>query len=134
MPSTSRDFRRAAGQRLAAAETLFAADLTLDAYYVGGYVVECSLKAMILEATPAAGRSHMLRRISRGASMHRYDVLRDVFRGVGGRCRSSCRVAWSGSIGRRTFDTRSGDCPPAKRGGCSKRPARFYLLALERTR
>lgn len=47
-PKTSRDFLKVAEQRLNAAEVLFDADLTLDAQYVAGYAVECSLKAVIL--------------------------------------------------------------------------------------
>lgn len=39
-PKTSHDFLRIAEQRLNAAEALFAADLTLDAQYVGGYALK----------------------------------------------------------------------------------------------
>ncbi len=53
-PTTSRDFQKAAGQRLTAAETLLRETLTLDAQYIGGYTVECTLKALIMELTPAA--------------------------------------------------------------------------------
>jgi hypothetical protein len=59
-----------AEQRLNAAEALFAADLTLDAQYVGGYAVECSPKTLILEKTPLAERPAKLLRISSGATMH----------------------------------------------------------------
>ena len=50
-PKTSHDFLKVAEQRLNAAEALLGGDLTLDAQYVGGYAVECSLKALILEKT-----------------------------------------------------------------------------------
>ena len=84
MPSSSRDFQRAAGQRLAAAEELFAAGFNLDAQYIGGYVVECSLKALILHDTPDAERPAMFRRLTEsGGKMHRYDVLRGILGEVG---------------------------------------------------
>src|SRR5438876_846258 len=47
----------------------------LDAQYLGGYAVECSFKALILEKTPAADRLDMLKKISSGAPMHRPEVL-----------------------------------------------------------
>ena len=84
MPSPSRDFRRAAGQRLAAAEALFDAGHHLDAQYVGGYVVECSLKALILHRTPAADCPAVLLRITRGAAWHRADNLLGVLHGLPG--------------------------------------------------
>jgi HEPN domain-containing protein len=74
-PPTSRDFQKAAAQRLTTAETLLREKLTLDAQYLGGYTVECSLKALILEKTPEAERPEKLRTISTGARMHRPDVL-----------------------------------------------------------
>ncbi|MDX1967142.1 MAG: hypothetical protein SFV23_08230 [Planctomycetaceae bacterium] len=40
-------FYRAAGQRVAAARVLAAAAETLDATYLGGYGLECALKAVI---------------------------------------------------------------------------------------
>ena len=51
-PITSRDFLKAASQRFTTAETLLRLSLTLDAHYIGGYTVECALKALILEKTP----------------------------------------------------------------------------------
>ena len=74
-PTTSRDFQKAAGQRLNAAETLLEHGVTLDAQYLGGYTVECSLKALILERTPQANRPVVLQRISSGAAMHKPEVL-----------------------------------------------------------
>lgn len=74
-PRTSRDFLKVAEHRLNAAEILFQADLTLDAQYVGGYAVECSLKALILEKTDQKDRSDQLMRISSGAKMHKIEVL-----------------------------------------------------------
>ena len=73
-PVTSRDFPRVAGQRLTTAETLLREKLTLDAQYVGGYTVECSLKALILHLTPDANKPEKLNRITAGATMHRPEV------------------------------------------------------------
>ena len=76
MPRTcSRDFQKAAKQRFNAAEALFNADFTLDAQYIGGYVVECSLKALILELTAENERSETLARITSGATMHKPETL-----------------------------------------------------------
>ncbi len=74
-PTTSRDFQRAAAQRLFAAELLLREKLTLDAYYFGGYTIECSLKALILEVTIEADKADTLKKICSGASMHRTEVL-----------------------------------------------------------
>lgn len=74
-PTTGRDFQRAAAQRLTTAETLLREKLTLDAQYIGGYTVECSLKALILELTPDTDKSNQLKRITSGAAMHRPEVL-----------------------------------------------------------
>src|SRR5947207_14616116 len=74
-PTTSRDFQRAALQRLTTAEALLGLRLNLDAQYLGGYTVECSLKALILEQTPPADKADTLKRSSSGATMHRRDVL-----------------------------------------------------------
>ena len=82
-PTTSRDFLRVARQRFNAAEVLFEADLTLDAQYVGGYVVECAFKALIIEATAEADRPAKLIRITRGASMHTPETLLQELRNVG---------------------------------------------------
>ena len=74
-PETSRDFLRAAAQRLGAAEALLSAAFTLDAQYLGGYTIECSLKALILDRTPEAGRDKTLKRITTGATMHLPETL-----------------------------------------------------------
>jgi HEPN domain-containing protein len=82
-PRNSRDFIRIAEQRYNAAEALFRADFTLDAQYVAGYVVECSLKALILETTPESDRNEKLRRITSGATMHLPETLLQELRIVG---------------------------------------------------
>ena len=70
-PADSRDFLRAARQRLTTAEALLDLKFNLDAQYIGGYTVECALKALILYSTPDADRPDTLQRISSGAVMHR---------------------------------------------------------------
>lgn len=82
-PTTSRDFQRVARQRLTTAETLFLHALTLDAQYMGGYAVECSLKALILHRTADPDKPEKLRRITSGAMMHRPDVLLGELRDLG---------------------------------------------------
>ena len=82
-PTTSRDFQRAARQRLTTAEVLLRQKLTLDAQYIGGYAVECSLKALILHQTPDPDKPEKLKRISSGASMHRGEVLLGELRNLG---------------------------------------------------
>jgi hypothetical protein len=61
-PTTSRDYQKAALQRLTTAEALLDLRLNLDAQYLGGYTVECSLKALILERTPAADQADTLKK------------------------------------------------------------------------
>jgi HEPN domain-containing protein len=75
MPSSSRDFQRAAGQRLTTANYLLNGKYTLDAMYLAGYTVECSLKALILELTPAAKQADVLKKITSGQRMHSAEVL-----------------------------------------------------------
>jgi hypothetical protein len=82
-PKSSRDFQHAAAQRLNAAEALLKPGLTLDAQYIGGYVVECSLKAFILHATPTAEQPEKLNKITAGAKMHSPDVLLGELRDLG---------------------------------------------------
>ena len=82
-PTTSRYFQRAARQRLTTAEVLLKEKLTLDAQYIGGYAVECSLKALILHQTPIPDKPDMLKRITSGASMHRPEVLLGELRNLG---------------------------------------------------
>lgn len=81
-PRTSRDFQKAAAQRLTAAETL-CKTMTLDAQYLGGYTVECSLKALILHRTPDPEKPERLSQLTSGAKMHRPDVLLGVLRDLG---------------------------------------------------
>src|SRR5437660_7921178 len=82
-PTTSRDFQKVAGQRLTTAQTLLREKLTLDAQYLGGYTVECSLKALILHRTPDPGKFEKLTRLTSGAKMHRPEVLLGELRDLG---------------------------------------------------
>ena len=80
-----RKFQKAAAQRLIAAETLLRAKekLTLDAQYIGGYTVECSLKALILDQTPDPDKADKAQADHLGANMHRPDVLFGELRNLG---------------------------------------------------
>lgn len=85
-PTTSRDFQKAAAQRLNAAETLLRwcrEKLTLDSQYLGGYAIECSLKALILHLTPDPDKPEKLKHICGGAKMHRPDVLLGELKNLG---------------------------------------------------
>jgi len=57
--------------------------ITLDAQYIGGYTVECSFKALILEKTAAADQEETLKKLSSGQKMHRPEVLLDKLRQLG---------------------------------------------------
>jgi HEPN domain-containing protein len=80
MPLSSRDFQRAARQRLATAEFLLENGYTLDATYLAGYTIECTLKALILRVTPARKRPEMLKRISSGKMMHNPETLNGILK------------------------------------------------------
>jgi HEPN domain len=80
-PTTPRDFMKVAAQRLNAAEEIMSTlKLTLEAQYIGGYAVECSLKALILEKSSETDRPAMLERLTRGATYHRPEALLDRLR------------------------------------------------------
>jgi hypothetical protein len=67
-PTTPRDFLKVSLQRLTAAEQIMEVlRLTLEAQYIGGYSVECSFKALVLEKTPEADRPALLERLTHGA-------------------------------------------------------------------
>lgn len=80
MPLSSRDFQRAARQRLETALLLYRNHHNLDAMYLAGYTVECSLKALILGLTPGPDRAAMFDRISRGNAMHYPENLSAILR------------------------------------------------------
>lgn len=84
MPSSSRDFQRAAGQRLTTAEFLRdSGDYNLDAMYLAGYAVECALKALILHRTPVANHADTLSKITAGKKMHSVEVLAGILNDLG---------------------------------------------------
>jgi HEPN domain-containing protein len=83
MPTTARDFQRAAGQRLTTAQFLLDNRYNLDAMYLAGYTVECSLKALILELTPAPDRTKTFKKISSGKKMHEPEVLGMLLKDLG---------------------------------------------------
>jgi HEPN domain-containing protein len=82
MPSSSRDFQRAARQRLTTAEFLLENRYNLDAMYLAGYAIECSLKALVLESTPAEDRNETLKRISSGKKMHDPEILGGILKNL----------------------------------------------------
>src|SRR6266436_7391115 len=85
MPSSSRDSQRAAKQRFTTAEFLLSNRYNLDAMYLAGYAVECTLKALILEITPTVERFEMLKKISSGQKMHSSEVLGGILKDKGAR-------------------------------------------------
>ena len=83
-PTTSRDFLKVALQRLSAAEEIMEIlRLTLEAQYIGGYSVECSLKSLILEKTAESDRLDVLGQLTQGTKYHRAEVLLDRLRDRG---------------------------------------------------
>lgn len=80
-PTSPRDFLKVALQRLDAAERIMdVLGFTLEAQYIGGYSIECSLKALILANTPETEWPVFLERLTRGSSYHRPEVLLDRLR------------------------------------------------------
>ncbi len=80
-PATPQDFLKVALQRLTAAEEIMGTlRRTLEAQYIAGYSVECSLKALILEKTAEPDRLAVLNQLTHGASYHRPEVLLDRLR------------------------------------------------------
>jgi hypothetical protein len=75
----ARRFYRAAKQRFAEAEVLLRAEMEIGAVYLAGYTVECFLKALLLEGTPASLRKRLLAKF-RGSRAHDITWLRDLYR------------------------------------------------------
>ena len=74
-------FRRAADQRWAAAEFLFTHRFFVDAVYLAGYVVECSLKASVLKHTPQRGFAAILAQLTEvGAKGHNIEYLKSLLK------------------------------------------------------
>ena len=84
MPETSRDFQKAAVQRLTTAAFLLEHKYNLDAFYLTGYAVECTLKALILRLAERDGRgAEVLVKIGSGAKMHNAEVLSGLLKDAG---------------------------------------------------
>ncbi len=83
-PQSARDFLKAALQRWTAAKEIFERlGLTVEAQYIGGYTVECALKALILHRTTVANRPEAVSKLTRGAAAHRKEVLLQFLRDLG---------------------------------------------------
>jgi len=83
-PANARDFLKIAIQRLTAAEEILdKTGLTLEAQYIGGYSVECSLKALILDKTTEVEQPKTLALLTQGALNHRPEVLLQRLRELG---------------------------------------------------
>ena len=74
---TSRDFQAAAEQRFTTAEFLLEKGFTLDALYLAGYAVECTLKAVVMYVTPEADRETTFQLLKSGAKMHYPEHIRE---------------------------------------------------------
>jgi HEPN domain-containing protein len=76
-----RKFQRAARQRMEAASLLKDHGYNLEAVYLSGYAVECSLKALILTRTPANRFESVLMMLTKaGAKGHNYQYLLEILR------------------------------------------------------
>jgi HEPN domain-containing protein len=78
-------FRRVAAQRMEDAEWLLEANPPRSnaSVYLAGYVVECCLKALLLNAVPGPRRETVVRSF-RGVWAHDYDELRRKYGEEGG--------------------------------------------------
>jgi HEPN domain len=94
-----RRFDRVARQRYAEAEFLAANRFTTAAVYLGGYAVECALKALAISRTPR-GRRGRLMETFRGNLGHDLEYLAATARKGGGR------------VARREQITAAGGLPP----------------------
>jgi leucyl-tRNA synthetase len=79
---TSRDFQRAAEQRFTTAEFLLEHDRTLDALYLAGYAVECTLKALVMYLTPPATMNETFERLKSSAKMHYPEHLKEELKNL----------------------------------------------------
>lgn len=85
VPSSAdaRLYYRCAFLRHDEAKVLLKSDFTTGAVYLGGYGVECMLKALVLMAVPDKERSKTLLSF-RGGKAHEYQWLRTLYRVNGG--------------------------------------------------
>lgn len=75
MSATARRFLRAAEKRFQEAQFLLEARFGTGAVYLGGYAVECALKALLLSSEPARRNADTLASF-RGAIAHDFNWLR----------------------------------------------------------
>lgn len=75
----ARPYYRAAFQRWDDALYLMAGSRTTGAVYLAGYVIECMLKALIVDGLPASLREEVSRRF-RGAAGHDLEGLLGIYR------------------------------------------------------
>lgn len=68
-------FLKAATQRLVAADLLMTNAKHLDGTYLAGYVIECSLKALVLSYVRVSERSEFIREHFRGQIAHDFQYL-----------------------------------------------------------
>jgi HEPN domain-containing protein len=73
-------FLRAAEQRLTSASILYENTMYLDAIYLSGYVVECSLKALLLSHVPLHERKSYTKERFHGAIAHDPEYLKALLR------------------------------------------------------
>lgn len=83
-PTTARDSLKVALQRLdVATEIASRLRRTLEAQYIGGYSVECSFKALIMEKASHGQRAAILQKLTAGGRNHRPEVLLGLLRDQG---------------------------------------------------
>ena len=78
-----REFLRAGKQRFTAANALFHSGLHLEAIYLAGYTIECSLKAVILQHGPKSKQGEVTEQITRGTKAHNYESLLSLLKKSG---------------------------------------------------
>lgn len=101
-------------QRLTTARFLLANDYNLDALYLAGYSVECSLKALILQATPDPERPETLKTITSGKRGHDFEFLAGLLKDLKRRIpeplvKKLRRAHWSTNLRYETGRTDTGE-------------------------
>jgi hypothetical protein len=76
----SRKFFRAAAQRSDAVRLLMKEGLHFEAMYLAGYVIECSLKAIILRNSPIQNQARVAAEYFRGRQGHSFEALKELLR------------------------------------------------------
>ena len=73
----SQNFLRAAQQRFTAAGVLFSNGFNLEAVYLAGYAIECSLKAVILRCTSQSEHDTIVARFKKRGG-HDFEALKQL--------------------------------------------------------